>query len=96
MRGKLSSYERRKVRCRKAAANPNTDAMLTTYQVADLLGISYYTVTTWRRRGLGPPYIRFSRTVLRYPRASFDRFLRQHLQNVGKKREAHNAGLQIK
>jgi hypothetical protein len=40
--------------------------MLTTERTAEFLGVSGWTLFLWRKNGIGPPYLRFSRNAVRY------------------------------
>ncbi len=44
-------------------------------QVGNLLGISNWMLTVWRRQGKGPQFIRLGPNTVRYPRAEFDAWL---------------------
>ncbi len=44
-------------------------------QVAEILGQQPATLATWRRKGGGPPFIRLSAIVVRYPADELDRWL---------------------
>jgi predicted DNA-binding transcriptional regulator AlpA len=57
--------------------------LLTISEVAHLLRISRWGLWNWRRRGSGPPYLKLSRGVVRYPRRVLADWLNQHvLSNV--------------
>ena len=45
----------------------NDDAMLSSKQVAELMGVSLVTLSRWRSEGKGPPYMRLSATKAAYP-----------------------------
>jgi excisionase family DNA binding protein len=51
---------------------------LTTEELAERLGVSVTTVRTWRRDGLGPPYIRVG-SVIRYRETEVDKWERAQL-----------------
>ena len=59
------------------------EALLTTLQAADYMGLKPGTLETWRwERGTdGPPYIRLSRRAVRYRRSDLDAWL--DTQTVG-------------
>ena len=42
------------------------DAMLTTSEAAELLGLRPHTLHDWRCRGIGPPYHRLGARAVRY------------------------------
>jgi predicted DNA-binding transcriptional regulator AlpA len=42
------------------------DRLLCAPVVAEILGLKEDTLTAWRRRGQGPPYVRLSRRAVRY------------------------------
>ena len=44
----------------------NAPTLLSTEQAAELLGISHHTLEDWRWKRLGPPWIRVSRSCVRY------------------------------
>jgi predicted DNA-binding transcriptional regulator AlpA len=60
---------------------PESAALLTSFEVASLLRVSRYTLSDWRKNGTGPPFLKVSRGVVRYPRRAFAHWLRQHLQS---------------
>ena len=53
------------------------DALLTTPQVADLLRVSTQWVEIRRTRGGGPPFVRLSHKVVRYPLGGLRQFIKQ-------------------
>lgn len=53
------------------------DGLLTTAEVARLLGVSPATLERWRAAGRGPRYFRYGRTV-RYRYADLEAFVRTH------------------
>jgi len=48
---------------------------LTRRQIADLLGISVWTLIWWRRMGRGPEFVKIGPSTVRYPRQKFERWL---------------------
>lgn len=62
---------------------------LTAAQLCRLGAITAMTADAWRRRGVGPAYVRFGNTVL-YPRKHVADFL---LQNVRERRAPEAKGL---
>jgi excisionase family DNA binding protein len=59
---------------------PESAGSLTTYEVARFLRVSRWTLSAWRKNGVGPPFVKLSRRTVRYPRRAFERYMRQHLQ----------------
>jgi len=53
---------------------PTVPDYLTTDQLSALIGISPITLAQWRRRTLGPAFVRIGRTI-RYARADVDAWL---------------------
>ena len=49
--------------------------LLTSFEVADRLGLSPWALTAWRRHHKGPPFVRVGRKTIRYPRRDFDEWL---------------------
>jgi predicted DNA-binding transcriptional regulator AlpA len=61
-----------------ASANTgNDDDLLTTPQVADLLGVSTQWIEKRRTHGGGPPFVRLSQKIVRYPRDGLRHWLDQ-------------------
>jgi len=48
---------------------------LSSYQVADLLGLSPWALTVWRRNHKGPEFFRLGRNTIRYPRRELEAWL---------------------
>ncbi len=84
----LEREKRRKIR-----GDAETAGMLTAYEVSRLLRISYYTLLKWRRAGIGPPSVRFSRLVIRYPRRALQRYMLERIRN-GLLKVSHLGGLE--
>lgn len=67
----------------------NTPAdLLTTPEVADLVGVSVHTVKVWRARGTGPKFQRLASRAVVYNRAEVERWLRDDFKrhgNLGKR-----------
>ena len=55
--------------------------LLTVPEVARLLRVSRWTLWEWRRNGAGPPCVRLSRGVIRYPRRILADWLNQHMRS---------------
>jgi hypothetical protein len=53
--------------------------LLTSFEVGVFLRVSRWTLMSWRKAGKGPPYLKISPRVVRYPVAGLRRFLNQHL-----------------
>jgi hypothetical protein len=58
---------------------PDSARLLTTSEVARLLRLTHWTLINWRRERRGPPFVKLSKSVVRYPRRSLEYFLRQRL-----------------
>ena len=65
---------------------PESVRMLTTFEVASFLRVSRDTLSDWRASGAGPPFVKLSRRILRYPRRGFERFMYRHLQGASRGR----------
>ena len=48
---------------------------LTSFQVANLLGLSLWALMVWRRLRRGPQFVRIGRNTIRYPRREFETWL---------------------
>jgi hypothetical protein len=66
----------------KTMANTNKPSSLTEAKLAERWGLSIKTLQDWRRKGKGPPYLKFSKSV-RYPIEVVDEYETQHLKNTG-------------
>lgn len=53
-----------------------TDEVMTEAQAAEFMKIKRITISTWRRKGSGPPYVKTGHNV-RYLKASILRWLRE-------------------
>lgn len=51
--------------------------LLTTVEIAEILGVTTKTLERWRSLGEGPAYVRLSRAVLRYRHEDLETFLRE-------------------
>jgi len=56
------------------ATAPETERMLTTREVADMLGVTYQFMYELRRKGEGPDWVRIGHHI-RYPREAIQRFI---------------------
>ena len=54
--------------------------MLTTRELAEVIGVCVWTIKDWRRRGVGPVWIKLSARCVRYPLALLLQYLNTHLQ----------------
>lgn len=57
---------------------------LTTAEVAEDLGVTTATLSAWRKRGEGPPYLALTETVIRYPRDGYRAWLQARTVTPGK------------
>jgi predicted DNA-binding transcriptional regulator AlpA len=48
---------------------------LSPLQVAQLLGMSAWNLLLWRKKKFGPPFLRITRSTIRYPRWEFEAWL---------------------
>jgi hypothetical protein len=71
----------------KAGRETGLVKMLTTGELAGILRMSRWTLQDWRKRRVGPPWIKLSRQCVRYPLPALVYYLRQHLEG-GKERRA--------
>lgn len=55
-----------------------TDQLLTESQVAEILGVARVTLTGWRSRKTGPPFVKLARRVVRYPSAKLVAWIESH------------------
>jgi len=53
--------------------------LLQTEEAARIIGVSKATLETWRSRGGGPVFVKYSRAV-RYRREDLSKFIGDHLQ----------------
>ena len=59
-------------------ASPSEKRILTDVEVADRLGVSRFTVRSWRLKGVGPQFLKMGRAV-RYRAQDVDEYERQAL-----------------
>ena len=59
----------------EAMRKHQSSEFLSPLQVARLLGISIWSLLLWRKKGFGPPVLRVSRNIIRYPREGFEAWL---------------------
>lgn len=65
---------------------PKSAQVLTTSEVARFLRVTRWTLGNWRKDGAGPPFIKLSRQIVRYPRGAFERWMYRHLQGASRGR----------
>jgi predicted DNA-binding transcriptional regulator AlpA len=65
-----------------------TAEMLTTQQVADILGVTRWTLAYWRAQRTGPPFMLITRGCVRYQRAALETWLRAHVHAEGERKPA--------
>jgi len=61
------------------AIQPISDQMLTSEEVARLLGVRTRTLGEWRRKKCGPAYVRYGTTSLRYFKSEVEKFIYERL-----------------
>ena len=66
-----TKYQRRN----EAMRRQESTEYLSTLQVARLLGMSAWCLLLWRKKGFGPPFLRVTRNIIRYPKKEFDQWL---------------------
>ena len=59
----------------EAMRRPQSQEFLSPFQVARLLGMSAWNLILWRKKGFGPPFVRITRNMIRYPKQGFDVWL---------------------
>lgn len=65
--------------------------LLTTPEVAALVGVSVHTVKQWRARGTGPQFTRLSSRAVVYDRAEVERWVREDFTRHGNLGKRHGA-----
>jgi hypothetical protein len=55
--------------------HPDLDPLLDESQIARIFSVDRRTVESWRQRGLGPPFLKISRKIVRYRPADVREFL---------------------
>jgi hypothetical protein len=78
----MAQTKRDRLRARWGRRRSNE--FLTEFQVADLLGLGAWTLTKWRKRGKGPPFLQIGRNTVRYPRRGLRAWLCATLNRGGK------------
>lgn len=66
-----------------------TERLLTQGEAADLLHVQARTLESWRMRGIGPKFIRYTSRAIRYRPADLHAFLERH--EVAPTGEGHRA-----
>lgn len=57
------------------------ESLLTTQQVAEIIGISPDTIARYRRQGNGPKYLRLGNNLIRYRRSDVEEWLDKAYKN---------------
>jgi len=60
--------------CRAKSSEANTTRLLTIEEVAELIGVHSSTLRAWRRKGIGPAYIKGPR-IVRYSMAAVQEWI---------------------
>ena len=55
--------------------NNGTNKRLSTKEAADLVGVSYWTLSSWRKKGKGPTFYQLSSRVVFYYATDVDQWL---------------------
>ena len=63
-------------------AAPKNGPFLTPRQLAEILKVSVKTLERMRKRGDGPPFVKFGGGQIRYPVVGLDAWLRDHEQGM--------------
>lgn len=63
---------------KQSSTTPGSNRILTDVEVANRLGVSRFTVRSWRLKGVGPRFLKMSRAV-RYRSQDVDEYERQAL-----------------
>ena len=66
-----TKQERRQAKRRKKSSGE----FLTSFQVAEMLGLSGWALLVWRRQHKGPEFVRLGPNTIRYPVAAFNAWL---------------------
>ncbi len=65
----------KKERIRERMGRKQSSEFLSPLQVARLLGVSAWNLLLWRKKGFGPPFLRVTHNIIRYPKQEFDTWL---------------------
>ena len=74
--------ETKKQRRNRAMGKQESSELLSSFQVAGLLGMSAWNLILWRKKGFGPPFLRVTRNIIRYPKPGFDAWLASLRKNL--------------
>jgi hypothetical protein len=74
--------ETKKQRRNRAMGKQESSELLSSFQVAGLLGMSAWNLILWRKKGFGPPFLRVTRSIIRYPKPGFDAWLASLRKNL--------------
>ncbi len=66
----------------------NDDALLSSRQLAELMGVSLVTLSRWRSNDDGPPFIRFSPTNVAYPVRAYREWVLSRTTSAAARRTA--------
>jgi predicted DNA-binding transcriptional regulator AlpA len=59
----------------EAMRKRESDEFLSPLQLARLLGMSAWSLLLWRKKGFGPPFLKVTRNMIRYPKEGLDAWL---------------------
>ena len=59
----------------EAMRRQQSSEFLSPLQVARLLGMGAWNLLLWRKKGFGPPFMRVTHHIIRYPRREFEAWL---------------------
>lgn len=54
-----------------------SDELISTEELAEILGLKTRTVKSWREKGKGPKFLRLSHKVIRYKKVDVEKWLEQ-------------------
>ncbi len=54
------------------------DTLMSSKQLADLMGVSLITLSRWRSGGKGPPFVRLGATRVAYPVRAYREWVESH------------------
>ena len=57
----------------------HNNAMISSKQLAELIGVSLVTLSRWRSDGKGPPFIRLGATRVAYPMYAYNEWVETQL-----------------
>ncbi len=73
--GKSTAMAQSKEQRKKRMEKRESGEYLTRRRVADLLGLSPWTLVLWGRQHCGPKFLRIGRNTIRYPKKEFETWL---------------------